>query len=89
MILKFLAAIGFMFLFILAAVLVIGMTQYIIFYYTRKCDKCGKYMSYKGCRKEGDSGYFLFRCKHCGNWEKIPNQEFYRSIDKQYDPDNL
>ena len=77
-----LAAIG---LVLLAAFLIIT-SQYLLFFKWRLCKRCNHNMEYKGLREDSDNGHYLFHCPHCGAWEQIPKEEFYREIDRGFNP---
>ena len=60
---------------------VIGL-QYIVWFHWRTCKYCSHNMEYKGLKEDGDNSHYLFHCPHCGAWEQIPKEEFFRDLDK-------
>lgn len=64
--------------FLIAAVVI---AQYLCTFHYHKCKNCGKTMEYKGIDETADDSLFIFYCKHCGHWERIPKVELYCNND--------
>lgn len=75
------AALG---LLLLAAFLILVL-QYLLFFHWRNCKYCGHTMKYKGLKEDNNNGHYLFHCEHCGAWEQIPKEEFFRQCDNPID----
>ena len=69
-------------LFIAGGAFVIYGLHYISWFHLRPCKHCGHHMDYKGLKDDEHGGHFLFHCTHCGAWEQIPKQEFFREAEK-------
>jgi hypothetical protein len=63
-----------------AAALVIGL-HYSLFFLRKKCKHCNHVMEYKGLKEDNKKGHYLFHCEHCGAWEQVPKEEFFRQCD--------
>ena len=47
----------------------------------RCCKHCHHTLKYRGVKEEDGQEYYLFSCNHCGNWEQVPKEEFFRQYD--------
>jgi hypothetical protein len=74
-------------LFIVFVLIVIGISQYLFWFYFRSCKKCGHHMYYRGLRHNDDGDFFYFHCRHCGNWEKISKEQYLRELGKDINTD--
>ena len=59
---------------------VIGI-QYLVWFHWRGCKHCGHTMEYRGLKDDNDNGHYLFHCPHCGAWQQIPKEQFFRDIE--------
>lgn len=88
-----LTIIGFICLLMIIAILLgcmIFTTQYFVWFHWKSCKHCGHTMEYKGLGEDDGNGHYLFHCPKCGARENIPREEFFREVDKGFNPnDNL
>ena len=84
-ILIILGAIFLIFLFVVLAAVCIISLNLLTFFHLHKCKHCRHTMEYKGLKEDGGNGYYLFYCEHCGVWEQIPREEFFRQCDNSID----
>lgn len=76
--------------FIIAVIVcLIFLLQYIMYFHYRQCRHCGHTLEYKGLKEDSGNGHHLFHCPKCGAWEQITPEDFFRDIDKGYNPNNL
>ena len=54
----------------------------------RCCKHCHHTLKYRGVKEEDGQEYYLFSCNHCGNWEQVPKEEFFRQYDNPVNKDN-
>jgi len=74
-------------LFISLNALLILCIKYLAWFYFRPCKHCGHNMKYKGLKEDSESGHFLFHCPHCGAWQQIPRQEFFKNfVGEEFNP---
>lgn len=57
-----------------------AMSNYLFWFYFRRCKECNHIMYYRGYRERDEGSFHYFHCKHCGNWEKISRLEFLREL---------
>lgn len=58
----------------------------LVWFHWRQCKYCCHTLDYKGLKGDDDNGHYLFHCPECGAWEQIPREEFFRDIDKGFNP---
>lgn len=52
--------------------------QYLLFFKWRNCKHCHHHMDYGGLKEDNDNGHYLFHCPHCGAWEQVPREAFFK-----------
>lgn len=57
--------------------IIIG-AHYLSWFHMRTCKHCSHHLEYKGLKEDKGEGHYLFHCPHCGAWEQIPKEEFFR-----------
>jgi hypothetical protein len=78
----FLTIVSYILVGIVVCFIIIGLLlclQFILCFHNRKCKHCNRSMEFKGLRENDDEEYFLFHCNHCGAWEQVTKEEFFRS----------
>lgn len=79
----FLTVIGF----IIAAIIMVAafaclivVLQYIMWFHGKQCKHCKHTMEYRGLKPDENNGHYLFHCPHCGAWQQIPREQFFRDL---------
>ena len=61
-------------------------THYLMWFHCKLCKYCNHTMEYKGLKEDGCNGHYLFHCPKCGAWEEIAKEDFFRDVDKGFNP---
>lgn len=86
-IVQLLTYICLIFLFVIAVCAIIGISQYLFWFYFKTCKDCGHHMFYRGFRHDSDGDFYYFHCRHCGRWKKISQADYLREIGKNVNLD--
>ena len=64
-----------------------AMSNYLFWFFFRRCKNCGHIMHYRGYRERADEGYHYFHCKKCGHWEKVTKAQTLHELDILHEED--
>ena len=80
---------GIIFLVIFVAIAIaciIFVVHFYVYFHCRLCKYCHHTLEFKGMKDDDEGGHALFHCPHCGAWEQVSKQDFFRDVDKGFNP---
>ena len=79
------AVIAFTVAVIFFAFFIVGI-HYLVWFHRRSCKYCNHTLEFKGLKEDDGNGHYLFHCPECGAWEQIPKEEFFRDVNRGFNP---